>query len=184
MFAYSYYHPVSNFIEKIESEIKTLLKVIDNMNMQTIIIYPNSDPGSHKIIKIYKSHIFNKNKFVNFYKNIPENYFVNLMRYTNLIMGNSSMGILESPIFQIPVLNIGKRQRERENAGNIIYVNNSYNEIIKVLYKLKNNKKFIINFKNTKNIFGSGNASRKIANKIANLKISKQNLIKNYKLSI
>ena len=78
----------------------------------------------------------------------------------HVLVGNSSSGIIEGGYFDISVVNIGIRQQNRESGKNIIHVKgNSVNEIYlaikKSLMKRKNNSK-------KKNIYGTGNASKKI----------------------
>ena len=68
------------------------------------------------------------------------------------MIGNSSSGIIESPSFNIPVLNIGDRQKGRKMHSNIL--NSSFNEL-EINKKIKKaiNKKFISNISNRNNYY-------------------------------
>ena len=44
------------------------------------------------------------------------------MLKTKVLLGNSSMGVLEAPFLKLPVVNVGLRQKDRQNAGNIVFV--------------------------------------------------------------
>ena len=75
--------------------------------------------GSETINKVLDNYQFIHNNTVKVLKNIPDEYFVNLLRKTSVLVGNSSMGILEAPHYRLPVVNIGNRQQGRLNAGNV-----------------------------------------------------------------
>ena len=60
---------------------------------------------------------------------LPRLQFVNLIRNSMALVGNSSMGILEAPHYKIPVVNTGNRQKGRLNAGNVEFVPFNINSI-------------------------------------------------------
>ena len=78
------------------------------------------------------------NKKVRYYENIPEKIFINIMRNASVLVGNSSMGVLEAPLLKLPVVNIGLRQKDRQNAGNILFVGHNKKEIIKNFENIPN----------------------------------------------
>ncbi len=170
-------HPVSNNYEKSKNEIFTTLKVIDRLNLKTIIIYPNTDLGSNSIISQIKKFKF-KNKNVRICKTIPEIYFVNLIRKVSLLLGNSSMGLLEAPYLKIPVVNVGKRQTGRINPGNVIFVPHSQDHIIKAVKKSLYNEKYLKKISKIKLQNVKTNISKKIAIQISKIKINKDLLQK------
>ena len=57
------------------------------------------------------------------------------MRNASALVGNSSMGILEAPYYKLPVINVGRRQSGRLNAGNVEFVDYHKDLIIKSIYK-------------------------------------------------
>ena len=85
-------------------------------------------------------------------------YFLTLLKNSDLILGNSSAALMEAPIYGIPAINIGNRQENR--FFHISIKNTKFNEkeIIGAIKKLKNKK-----FKFTKH-FGKGNSSKLIQN--------------------
>ena len=129
------YHPVSNYIKRSIKEFKNLLWALDKFDKPTIIIKSNSDPGNKKLEKLYYDYKFNKNSKIKFYKNISELYFVNLLRNSKLIIGNSSMGVTESAYFNLRSINIGLRQKRRTSNKNIKFINSNKHQILKSLTK-------------------------------------------------
>ena len=103
-------------------------------------------------------------------------YYIKLLKYSKIIIGNSSSGIMEAPYFRVPTINIGDRQKNRSILKTIN--NSSFNEkkIIKLINYFFSKK----NKHSVKNEFGTGN-SFKIFNKILNeKKIWKINIQKQF----
>ncbi len=157
--------------------LKTIdaLKKLDYNKYQIFSIYSNADPGSKEIIKQIK-----KAKF-NLVKNIVSDDFINLMKYSNLLIGNSSCGIREAPSFKLPVINIGSRQKRRLRAKNVIDVDHKVYQIKKALDYALNNKKFRKILKKVRNPYGDGKASDKIVSILKNLNLNRiTNKVINY----
>ena len=92
-----------------------------------------------------------------------------------MIIGNSSAGVREAPIYGVPSINIGKRQKNRAKSNSIFNCNFSQNEIIQQINK-NYNKKF-----KTSKIFGKGDSAKKIIKILNNNKTwgtSKQKYLK------
>ena len=170
-------HPVSNNYKESSNQINITLSAIDNLNFHTIIVLPNSDLGSYSMRDKITKYKFRNNK-IRIFKNIPEIYFVNMMKYISIIIGNSSMGVLEAPLFKIPVINIGLRQLDRENAGNIIFVPHEKLRIEHAVKKCLYDKAYIKKIKSIKNPYGKINASKKIASILVKIKINEKLLNK------
>jgi len=157
--------------------LKTIdaLKKLDYNKYQIFSIYSNADPGSKEIIKQIK-----KAKF-NLVKNIVSDDFINLMKYSNLLIGNSSCGIREAPSFKLPVINIGSRQNRRLRAKNVIDVDHKVYQIKKALDYALNNTKFRKILKKVRNPYGDGKASDKIVSILKNLNLNRiTNKVINY----
>ena len=79
-------HPVTWQIDETKKQINETLAAIAKLKIQTIAIYPCSDPGFSTIITSYKR--FTKHKFFKLYKNIEINEFYSLLKYSSLLIGN------------------------------------------------------------------------------------------------
>ncbi len=165
-------HPVSNMLKLTEKHYKITLDAIDDLNCPTIIIRPNSDPGSEYINNVLNKYKFKKNRNIKIYKNIDEKLFINILKYTKVLIGNSSMGIVEAPNLKIPVVNIGDRQKGRQKGNNVLYVKNNKNLIMNAIKKqLTRKKKF-------SNPYKSHNTISKILNVFLKIKINSKLLNK------
>lgn len=162
-------HPVTTLKDQGYSQMKELFSALEELNEQTIILYPNCDAGSKKFINLIKK--YNNKKYFKVLKNIPHDDYLALMKSSNLMIGNSSSGIIESPSFKIPVINIGNRQSGRSRSVNIIDTEPEKKKIIESVNYALNNKEFLKKIKSCKNKFGDGKSSKRIVKILKEIKI-------------
>jgi len=124
------------------------------------------DAGNKQIIEIIEKNRDNQ-QFV-FYKNLERTLFVNIMRHALFMLGNSSAGLYEAPSIPLGAVNVGKRQKGRINAGNVLFVEEDVasirNGITQVL-----SQEFQARLKKVKPIFGDGYSSDAALTLIKNL---------------
>ena len=165
-------HPLSSEQKLAKTQMKISLKVLKDFSLKNkfdvVVIYPNNDPGSLEMISEIKKYKNEKNFFI--FKNLEHLEFVNLIRLSSVLVGNSSMGFLEAPYYKLPVVNIGRRQRGRLNAGNVKFVDYKEKSIISALNKACFDKKYLKNIKKTNNLYGKGFSSKKIVNFLEKIK--------------
>ena len=149
-------HTVTSEIDKGEKNMLQTLEAISELGIQAIIIHGNSDFGSKKI-----SNIIRKSK-IKHYKTLPFSKYVNLLKYSTALVGNSSSGKMEAPFLKIPSINIGTRQSGRVKTISVLDVSYDKNEIKKAILKIIEDKIFLQKIKKQKNIYGNGNSSKKI----------------------
>lgn len=156
-------HPLSsevkNSYEQMNITMKAIKEFASENNIKVLGIYPNTDPGSYDILRAIDD---NCNENIKFYKTLPRDIFVNIMRNAKVLVGNSSMGILEAPFYKLPVVNIGNRQKGRLNAGNVEFVEYDKDQIKKSIEKAFYNKEYRDSVKNLQNPYGDGYAHKKI----------------------
>lgn len=131
------YHPVTTEEKNLQKNITQTLKALKKSALNYIVIYPNNDLGSKTILKAYKS-LEGDPHFVLF-KSLKFEAFLTLLKNARFIIGNSSAGIREAPIYAIPCINLGSRQegRYKESEG-IISIKESEKEILSAIERVKN----------------------------------------------
>jgi UDP-hydrolysing UDP-N-acetyl-D-glucosamine 2-epimerase len=160
-------HPVTTEFGNAENQILNTLEAVSKLNVQAIVLWPNADAGSEDIAKgIRKWREKFKMKKMHFFKNLEINDYIQLMKYASCLVGNSSSGIREGAYIGTPVVNIGSRQNGRERGKNVIQVNYEAKNIYNALRKQVNKNS---RYKQS-NIYGDGNAAKKIINKLVTLK--------------
>ena len=117
-----------------------LLNAINDLDIPAIWFWPNVDAGTDEVSKAIR--VFRETKNVNnmqFLIYLKSEYFLNLLRKTACLVGNSSAGIKECSYLGIPVVNIGSRQNNRMKSSNVIDSGYSSEEIKKAVnFQLKN----------------------------------------------
>ena len=170
-------HPLSSEKEstfnQMQKTLKSIKKFCDLKNYKVIGIYPNTDPGSYDIIKAINNAEESFN--IKFFKNLDTKVFVNIMKNTKALIGNSSMGILEAPFYKIPVINVGNRQLGRLNAGNVEFVDYDVENIFKAINKACFDKSYRNLIKKIKNPYGDGTAVEKINKILLNIDTKDKN---------
>lgn len=166
------YHPNTNEFLQTERNIEEILGAIKKLEIQTIAIFSNSDSGG-KIINSKISESANENDFLSVYPNIERKDFLGLINICDLMVGNSSSGIVEFPSLKKPFIYVGTRQKNRIKSDNTINVGYNKQEIIDGIKKALYSKDFKNNLKNLKNPYGDGKSSERIVNIILDIMGSK-----------
>lgn len=152
-------HPVPLEKISIKQQIRPTLLTVSRFDSEKIILYPNSDTGSNFIINEISK--YKNKKHYHVFKNLDRITYLSLLKHSNVIIGNSSSGIIESGYFRLPAVDVGNRQKRRECSQNVIHTN--YNEKkIKKAIDLVLSEKFKRICTKLKSPYGNGTASRKI----------------------
>ncbi len=149
---------------------ENLIKVLKNLKDVSIFsTFSNSDTGYLQINRKLQK-LKNEKRFYNF-KSLSHKNYLSLLKNCDLILGNSSSGIIEAPSLGVPTVNIGNRQHGRIRSNSIIdcdynikNIKISINKGLKLSKKIKTKKIKIIN------PYDFGNTSNKI---ISILKMNK-----------
>lgn len=139
------YHPVTLEKNTSKKQFSEILKALDRLkNTNIIFTYPNSDVDGRIIIKMINNFVKkNKNNSVAF-KNLGHINFLSVLKNVDILIGNSSSGITDAPIFKVATIDIGDRQKGRIKPKSVIMCKPTKKEIlnsIKKAYSSNFNKK-------------------------------------------
>ena len=160
------FHPVTLEKNTSEKHFKNILKSIDKIkDLFIIFTYSNSDINGRIIIKLINEYV-NKNpgRAIS-YSSMGQLNYLSALKHMDLVIGNSSSGIIEAPSFKTVSINIGDRQRGRVMAPSVISCDPVEKKIDHSIKKGLSNE-----FKNSlgsiKNPYGDKNVSSKIVSKL------------------
>ena len=88
-----------------------------------------------------------------------------MMKYAEFVLGNSSSGIIETPAFHVPTVNIGDRQRGRLVSESIINCAADTSAIVTAIKKAMSEEHKAV-CKKVISPYGEGNAGEQIAAKV------------------
>jgi UDP-N-acetylglucosamine 2-epimerase (hydrolysing) len=128
------YHPVTTELDHLRHNIEEISRALAESGWNFVVIYPNNDPGSEIILENINQLIGNKN--FKLFPSLRFEYFLTLLKNSKAIIGNSSAGVREAPVYGIPTINIGNRQNNRFNYFSIINVCERYEEILTAMQNL------------------------------------------------
>ena len=140
----------------IEYQCKILYWILTKSSKNYVVILPNNDTFSTIIFKFIKK--LKKYKNIKILPSLRFEYYLTLLKNSEFIIGNSSSGIREAPVYGIKTINLGERQKNRTDnsfISNFKFEEKKILNAIKKIKKPKNKKKFI---------FGKGGSARKFIN--------------------
>jgi len=167
-------HPLTSEIANAGPQMRETMAAALSLGLQLFVSYPNSDPGSNQIIEVIEEH--RSDPRVHVFKNIPDREFVNLLRRATVLLGNSSLGLLEAPYLKLPVVNVGRRQSERHHASNVFFVPAERDAIAQQIKAIMDNEATRERIRGCENPFGDGHSGERVADLLASTAID-ENLL-------
>ena len=172
------YHPVTLEYENTEWQISELLAALEAVGLPVIFTMPNADTSgriiARKIEKFVETHT--RAQAVN---NLGTQGYFSMMAIASAMVGNSSSGIVEAASFELPVVNVGIRQKGRSRNTNVIDVDYERKSIIKGIEKA-GDPEFRSNLRGLQNIYYSGGASEKIVDVLKQMQLDNKLMIKKF----
>lgn len=115
------YHPVTLEFEQAGWQIGELLAALRECGMPAVFTLPNADTANRVVReKIQQFLVADGSSRV--VDNFATQAYFSMMTLAAAMVGNSSSGIVEAASFELPVVNVGTRQKGRVRAGNVIDV--------------------------------------------------------------
>lgn len=156
------YHPVTlDDSNDAKSQINELLKALDETEMNVLITMPNADTANSIIYEEIQNYISRNPKKYVLIRNLGQKKYLSAMKYSSIMIGNSSSGIIEAASFKLPVINIGDRQGGRFKSKNIIDCECSTESIIESI-KRASSTSFKKSLGDLESPYGNGIASELI----------------------
>jgi UDP-hydrolysing UDP-N-acetyl-D-glucosamine 2-epimerase len=124
------YHPTTRSTMSVTEEIDQVLSALENFSYCTIVFTGvNADPGNNEVSSQITKFVQRDTKLRSQYASLGQTKYFSLLNLCDVVVGNSSSGIIEAPAFGKPTVNIGSRQNGRLRADSIIDVNVTKQEI-------------------------------------------------------
>lgn len=146
-----------------------------------VLIGPNADAGGEQISRAWDTLTKGREAMIHHRASVAPETFYSLMSWCRVMVGNSSAAYHEAPVYALPAIDIGDRQRGRPNPGNVTRVPPNAQEIIGALmhslgFTAGGGKPVKCNT----SLFGDGYACERIRKIIREIKNSKALLRKSF----
>lgn len=179
-YALATFHPVTLENNSSEKQIRELLEVCKKYeNLNFIFTKANADLNGRIINKLIEYYT-QTTKNIYLFNSLGMKRYLSAMKYSRVVIGNSSSGLVEAPCFGIPTINIGERQKGRLQGESVINCEPTQVSIKQSL-DLALSEEYLIKARKTINPYGNGDTSNKVVKVIKEYIINdKINLQKNF----
>jgi len=177
------YHPLTKISWKMANyefasifdALKETAKSTGKLNIA--IIYPNTDAGGYLIVDEIKKISNENNLNIKTFANLPHEEYISILANSDVLVGNTSSGIIEAPSLGVPYVCVGDRQKGRVRGNNVIDVRCNMVDIKKGLEKALFDNDFINTVKRKENPYYKPQPSKYIINILKSVDIN-ENFIK------
>ncbi len=158
------YHPVTMDSNSVDDQIAQFHAAIEQFpEIEFIVTKSNADQGGARINELL-DEADDRIANIHVFTSLGVRRYLSLMKYAEFVLGNSSSGIIETPAFHIPTVNIGDRQRGRLQSASIIDCLPDTDSIVSAIKRACSAEHQTV-CRNVVSPYGDGNAARRIAEK-------------------
>jgi UDP-N-acetylglucosamine 2-epimerase len=143
--------------------LRAVLAALDIRKGPILFTAPNSDPGSAALLQEIQKFVASHPE-TRFEDTLGSKLYANALRHADVVIGNSSSGIIEAGLFGLPVINVGDRQLGRESGSNVAHVPSDKNAVVDALDRIMPGYRFP-----EKSPYGDGQSAPRIAKLLATL---------------
>ncbi|WP_051609874.1 UDP-N-acetylglucosamine 2-epimerase [Terasakiella pusilla] len=175
------YHPVSTSEQSTRTEINALCDALCAYPEATIIVTGvNADTGAD-IVRVAFENLQSQLTTQRFLmvESLGQTRYLSLLAHADIVIGNSSSGIIEAPFMKVPTVNIGDRQRGRLKGRSQIDCQGRSDEISNAISKALSSD-FLRTAFDTPPPLGDGTSAPKIAEILEKTPLSKDCLTKSF----
>jgi GDP/UDP-N,N'-diacetylbacillosamine 2-epimerase (hydrolysing) len=150
--------------------MSAVLRAVDKSGLSSTCIYPNSDRGHSGIIDAIRSHSRHADRArFEVVRSLDRTAYLQRLIDADLLVGNSSSGIIEAATAGTPVVNIGPRQLGRERSGKAIVDSGETVDSIQRAIELAQRMRPIMG---RPTVYGDGTAGKRIADLLAHVPLT------------
>lgn len=153
------FHAETLSSSQVSQQINNVLQAVKNSDINILFTYANADDGGQNVNQTIERFVLGNKEKYRVVKNLGQLKYLSALKYVDLLIGNTSSGIIEAASFYKPVVNIGNRQKGRLQSGNVIDCD--FKSIDKAITKALT-KGFNQVCGKVTNIYGDGRAAKNI----------------------
>ena len=165
------FHPATLENSSAREQFNELLKALDELDDTNFIFTKaNSDTDGDVINKMIDEYVSENSQKAVAFASLGQLRYLSAIKFVDIVLGNSSSGLLEVPSFKKATINIGDRQKGRARASSVIDVRPDRKEILTAI-KRAYSKEFEQILKDTINPYDGGNPSKKMVKILKEIKL-------------
>lgn len=172
------FHPVTRQPEQTQDQVSALLDALRQVAVPVVLTAPNADAGSN-IIRAEYLRFLDEHPDCRLVENFGGLNYLAMLREASAVVGNSSSGLIETPTFKVPTVNIGDRQQGRTRAANVIDVPATANEILGGIREALD-PAFRLSLAGLVNPYGDGHAAERIVEVLRSVELGPRLVAKRF----
>lgn len=151
-------HSVTEEYSEAGLQIQATIDAVNELDMLKIWVMSNNDPGCDLV---RERMLTGRDVRTRIFANLKREEYLGFLKSAACIVGNSSSGLLEAPTFEVPCVNIGRRQLNRVQGCNVVNCDHS-REAIKEAIRRGCSAEFRGSLIGMLNPYGDGYSSERI----------------------
>lgn len=156
------YHPATLGDAMPVAAFEELLAGLDDFpDATTVFTYPNADTGGRALIERIDAYVADRPHRAKAFASLGQQRYLSLMKEADVVIGNSSSGLIEGPALQRATVNLGDRQGGRLKASSVIDAAESRQAIVAAIDKALS-ADFRAQLTRTVSLYGQGAVSARI----------------------
>ena len=165
------FHPATLENSSAREQFGEILKALYELEETNFIFTKaNSDTDGDVINKMIDEYVSENSQKAVAFASLGQLRYLSAIKFVDIVLGNSSSGLLEVPSFKKATINIGDRQKGRARASSVIDVMPAKEEILAAI-KRAYSKEFEQTLKDTINPYDGGNPSKKMVKILKEIKL-------------
>ena len=173
------HHPETLAPDLLETHYRALFDALDACGRPLVVTAPNVDTGGARALELVEEFAAARDDVV-FVPSLGSRGYLSLLRHVDALVGNSSSGIIEAASFELPVVNVGERQRGRVRGRNVIDTGAEAGEILAGIRQALE-PRFGDSLAGLANPYGDGHASERIAARLGEVGLGRELLVKRFR---
>jgi len=172
------YHPATLDALPPEAQVNEVIAALDGLEATIVVTAPNADAGGH-VVRECLARFAAASRQRHFVTSLGNDLYPALLGHCDVMVGNSSSGIIEAAHFELPVVNVGSRQDGRERTANVIDVACERSAIAGAIARALDSS-FRRSLRGLRNPYGDGHASGRIARVLREVELGQRLLRKEF----
>jgi GDP/UDP-N,N'-diacetylbacillosamine 2-epimerase (hydrolysing) len=146
-----------------------VLRAVRATGLRPMVVYPNSDRGHRGIIQAIERQASANGDDIQPVRSLPHDDYLHALLHADVLVGNSSSGIIEAPFAGTPSVDVGDRQAGREPGGpSVIHADESLASIRGALRRALRKRPR----RGGRSVYGDGRAGQRIAHLLGTLRLT------------
>lgn len=162
------FHARGRAEEKEYRAMRNVLRAVADAGLKRVIVYPNTDRGHTGVVRAIDEHReLGPAYAVQVFRSLPRDDYLRALLGADMLIGNSSSGLIEAPFAGTVSINVGERQAGRDPGGrSILHCAESLPALRDAIGRARMRR----TRRGAKTIYGDGRAGERIARVLARLR--------------